>query len=387
MTANHEMAVLLVAPIGRDAELIRLVLQKSGVQSEAFSEIASATEALSSGNFGALLIAEEALGTKGIALLASVRAEQPAWSDVPVLVLTATPSHTAKNSQHERQLLPIDNVVLLDRPIRMATLVASIRAALRARSRQYERRLAEEALQQSEKFAVIGRLSASVAHEINNPLEAISNVLYLLDQTALNPQQQQYLHVAQEELQRVAEIAAHTLTFNRHSNVRGAASVSVLLDSALALYRSRLTSSGVVVESRHQNTPPLRCYPGELRQLFANLIGNAFDATRKGGRILVRERYAVHPNTGQPGIRIILADTGHGMGADVKAHLFEPFHSTKGRHGNGLGLWISKGIVDKHGGSLRFRSSTKQGSSGTVFSIFLPLDLDSSQRPLARTGT
>lgn len=376
MTANHEMAVLLVAPIGRDAELIRLVLQKSGVQSEAFNEIASATEALSSGNFGALLIAEEALGTKGIALLASVRAEQPAWSDVPVLVLTATPSHTAKNRQHERQLLPLDNVILLDRPIRMATLVASIRAALRARSRQYERRLAEEALQKSEKFAVIGRLSASVAHEINNPLEAISNVLYLLDQTALNPQQQQYLHVAQEELQRVAEIAAHTLTFNRHSNVRGAASVSVLLDSALALYRSRLTSSGVVVESRHQNTPPLRCYPGELRQLFANLIGNAFDATRNGGRIVVRERYAMHPNTGQPGIRIILADTGHGMGADVKAHLFEPFHSTKGRHGNGLGLWISKGIVDKHGGSLRFRSSTKQGSSGTVFSIFLPLALE-----------
>ena len=381
MTANHEMAVLLVAPIGRDAELIRLVLQESGVQSEAFNEIASATEALSSGNFGALLIAEEALGTKGIALLASVRAEQPAWSDVPVLVLTATPPHTAKNRQHERQLLPLDNVVLLDRPIRMATLVASIRAALRARSRQYERKLAEEAIQKSEKFAVIGRLSASLAHEINNPLEAISNVLYLLDQTALNPQQQQYLHVAQEELQRVTEIAAHTLTFNRHSNVRGAASVSVLLDSALALYRSRLTSSGVVVESRHQNTPPLRCYPGELRQLFANLIGNAFDATRNGGRIVVRDRYAMHPNTGQPGIRIILADTGHGMGADVKAHLFEPFHSTKGSHGNGLGLWISKGIVDKHGGSLRFRSSTKQGSSGTVFSIFLPLDLSQSTGP------
>ena len=112
--------------------------------------------------------------------------------------------------------------------------------------------------------------------------------------------------------------------------------------------------------------------PGELRQVFANLIGNAFDATRKGGHILLRERAAVHLNTGQIGVRITVADTGSGMSPDVIAHLFEPFHSTKGISGTGLGLWISKGIIEKHHGSIRFRSSTKPGSSGTVFSIFIP---------------
>ena len=381
MAASHELAVLLVIPTGRDAELVTSVLGDSGIQSEALNDVGSAAEALSSRNFGALLIAQEAFGAEGIALLDSVLKKRPAWSDMPVLVLTAPVSGFVKNRQHEPQHLPLDNVVLLDRPIRKATLVASVRAALRARTRQYERRSAEEALQTSEKFAVVGRLAASIAHEINNPLEAITNLLYLLERTVLDLEQQQYLHSAQRELQRVAEIAAHTLTFNRYRNVKGMASVSALLDSALALYRGRLTGSRILVDTRYGNTAPLLCYPGELRQLFANIIGNAFDATRNGGRILVRERRAMHLRTGQPGISVIVADSGHGMSADVKSHLFEPFRSTKGTNGTGLGLWISKGIIDKHGGSMRLRSSTAQGRSGTVVSIFLPINLPENQTP------
>jgi signal transduction histidine kinase len=253
MAASHEMVVLLVTPTGRDAELVTTVLRESGIQTEALNDVGSAAQALSSRDFGALLIAEEAFGTERIALLASVLSKRPAWSDMPVLVLTAPASRLVKNRQHEPQRLPLDNVVLLDRPIRIATLVASVRAALRARSRQYERRSAEKVLQTSEKFAVVGRLAASIAHEINNPLEAITNLLYLLDRTVLDREQQQYLHSAQQELQRVAEIAAHTLTFNRYGNVKGMASVSVLLDSALALYRGRLTDSRIVVD-------PLREY-------------------------------------------------------------------------------------------------------------------------------
>ena len=124
MAASLEMTVLLVAPSGRDAELVRAVLRESGIQSEGFNDIGSATEALSSRDFGALLIAEEALGPKGIALLSSVLADRPAWSDMPVLVLTAAPSRFVKNRQHEPRHLPLDNVVLLDRPIRMVTPLA-----------------------------------------------------------------------------------------------------------------------------------------------------------------------------------------------------------------------------------------------------------------------
>ncbi|MEO8727715.1 MAG: HAMP domain-containing sensor histidine kinase, partial [Acidobacteriaceae bacterium] len=116
----------------------------------------------------------------------------------------------------------------------------------------------------------------------------------------------------------------------------------------------------------------ITCYPGELRQVFANLIGNAFDASRGGGRILLRERAATNPATSRRGIRITVADTGQGVGAEVRKHLFEAFNSSKGMNGTGLGLWISKGIVEKHHGSIRIHSSTRLGCSGTVFAIFIP---------------
>jgi signal transduction histidine kinase len=192
----------------------------------------------------------------------------------------------------------------------------------------------------------------------------------------LNAEQRRYVETAQDQLRRVSEIAAHTLTFNRQRNMKGEASMSEILDSVLTLYEDRLASSQVGIERRFQHTLPITCYPGELRQAFANLIGNAFDATRNGGRIILRERaVAHHPKTRDRGIRITLADTGHGMDADVKAHLFDPFHTTKGINGTGLGLWISKGIIDKHHGSIRLRSSARKGCSGTVVSIFLPLNL------------
>jgi signal transduction histidine kinase len=280
---------------------------------------------------------------------------------------------TIQSRLREQRRLMLGNTTLLERPIRAATLVSSVKSALQARSRQYERKLAEAALRQSDKLAAVGRLASSIAHEINNPLEAVTNLLYLLNGTPLNQVQRGYLDTARQELARVSEIAAQTLTFNRQRDIRGKASIPALLDSVLVLYQGRLAGSGIVIDRRYQNTAPFNCYPGELRQVFANLIGNAFDATRQGGRIILRERSAVHPKTGQRGVRTILADTGHGIPAEVKGHLFEAFKSTKGSNGSGLGLWISKGIIEKHSGSIQFRSSTRQGRSGTVFSIFIPV--------------
>jgi signal transduction histidine kinase len=287
--------------------------------------------------------------------------------------LTIGGKETFQSRRQEQQRLSLGATTVLERPIRVATLVSSVKAALDARSRQYERRLSEKVLRQSENLAVVGRLASSIAHEINNPLESVTNLLYLLAGTPLNMEQQDYLDTARQELARVSEIAAQTLTYNRQRNIRGEASLSALLDSILVLYQGRLAGSDTKIERRYRNGAPLTCYPGELRQVFANLVGNAFDATRKGGRILLREGPAIHPKTGQNGVRITVADTGDGMSPEV-THLFDAFKSTKGPNGSGLGLWISKGIIEKHRGFIRFRSSTRLGSSGTVFSIFIPQD-------------
>jgi signal transduction histidine kinase len=373
MATSDETKVLLVCPFGRDAELISKVLEESFIQGESYHDVASAAEAFRLKDVGALMIAEEALGKDAIAILAEALARQPVWSDLPVLVLTTSRKQTVDRRQQRLDYLPLGKITLLERPMRIATLVSSVKAALRARRSQYERRLAEEALRKTEKLAVLGRLASSIAHEINNPLEAVMNLLHLLSGTALNDQQRQFVDTAQQELARVTEIAAHTLTFNRQSNKRSQASAAAILDSVLALYETRLAGSSVTIERRFQKTAPILCYPGELRQVFANLIGNAFDATRNGGRIILRERAWVHPKTCQQGVRITVADTGQGMSAEVKRHLFEAFYSTKEFQGTGLGLWISKGIIEKHNGLIRFRSSTKQSGSGTVFTVFIPL--------------
>ena len=374
MSASDGMHVLLVAPTGRDAALIEDVLKVGGVESESLRDVASAVDVFRSKDVGALLIAEEALGDEATALLASALAEQPSWSVVPVLILTMGGKATFQSEYKERQRLSLGEATLLERPIRVATLVGSVKAALHVRARQYESRLSEAALRQNEKLVALGRLASSIAHEINNPLEAVTNLLYLLNGTSLNAEQQGYLDTARQELARVSEIASHTLTFNRQRDMRGEASISALLDSVLVLYQGRLAGSNVEVERRYHNTEPFICYPGELRQVFANLIGNAFDATRRGGRIILRERASKNPKTGQLGVRVTLADSGHGMSADVQANLFKAFQSTKGSAGSGLGLWISKGIIEKHRGSVQFRSSTRTPNNGTVFSIFIPLD-------------
>lgn len=374
MTASDGLHVLLVTPTGRDAELIANALNTSNMQSEVLNDVASAVDVFRAKDIGAMLIAEEALEPGAIALLSSALAQQPTWSALPVLVLTMGGKETFQSRRQERQRLSLGDITLLERPIRVATLLSSVKAARDSRSRQYERRLSETALRESEKLAAVGRLASSIAHEINNPLESLTNLLYLLAGTPLSTEQQEYLSTAQQELARVSEIAAQTLTYNRQRNIRGEASLSALLDSILLLYQRRLAGSSTKIERRYRNCAPFTCYPGELRQVIANLVDNAFDATRKGGRILLREGPAIHPKTGQHGVRITVADTGDGMSPEVTAHLFEAFKSTKGLNGSGLGLWISKGIIEKHRGSIRFRSSTRLGSSGTVFSIFIPRD-------------
>ena len=246
-----------------------------------------------------------------------------------------------------------------------------------------ERKRSEEALRKSEKLAVTGRLAAAIAHEINNPLEAITNLLFLLrnfghlDDAALN-----YVTTAEYEVRRVSEITQQTLRFYRQPTKAARTTLAELLDPVLSLYQSGINALNLHVERSYDAELGLFCFAGEIRQVFANLVGNAIDATGEGGRLLIRARRSRYwRNPAQEGIRFAFADTGAGMEPEVRERIFEAFFTTKEVTGTGLGLWVSHEILMKHHGLVHVRSrtaaqsaSTQEKSTGTVFEIFLPDD-------------
>jgi PAS domain S-box-containing protein len=241
-----------------------------------------------------------------------------------------------------------------------------------------ERKRAEQALMQSEKLAAVGRLASSIAHEINNPLEAVTNLTYLARQRAVAPEVQGYLESAELELRRVSAIVNQTLRFHRQSTRPQSVSCNELMASVLAIFHGRLLNANIRVESRNRASESVRCFEGEIRQVLSNLVANAIDAMQpKGGRLLVRSREATHWKTGRRGVAFTIADTGSGMDRQTLQHIFDAFFTTKDISGTGLGLWISKDIVDRHHGELRVRSSRRHPGCGTVFVLFLPIDGES----------
>ena len=234
---------------------------------------------------------------------------------------------------------------------------------------------AESALVQSEKLAAVGRLASSISHEINNPLEAITNLLYLISESEhLADDLRIYIHMAQSELSRVSQIATQTLRFHRQAAKPTWVSPAELLDAVLNLYHGRLTNSGVRVQATYSTDRKVLCFENDIRQVLNNLIANAIDAMRQGGRLVVRAHEATQQSTGRRGVRMTVADTGHGMPEAVRRRLFQPFYTTKGLSGTGLGLWISEGIVKRHRGRLEVRSSQHPVHHGTVFTLFLPFE-------------
>ena len=521
------LLVRVIAPTGRDAELISAVLNQNGVPAQVCEPSAlllleagphTAASAVAPEPLGPVLIAEEALTPRLLSQLTVLVREQPPWSDLPILILTASGRETASMRHLNMSSLdPLGSPVLLERPIRTATLVSSVKAAMRARARQFEIRDAlasikeeqetlqtvldnlpvgvvvakasgevvlgnrrseeifrhpvlptpdteshgrwvayhpdgrrvrghefplpramqlaralppeeflyqrgdgtqawvsltaapivnesgtvtggvvaisdidgqkrsEAALIQSEKLAAVGRLAASISHEINNPLEAVTNLLFLVRQDQNLPADiRSYLDTADGELGRVSQIVSHTLRFHRQSTRPRAVSSEELLEPTLGLYSGRLANAGITLEVQHRGTACVTCYEGEIRQTLNNLVGNAIEAMRTGGRLVIRTQDSEAWKTGEPGVRISIADTGYGMTPEVRKRVFEAFYTTKGINGTGLGLWISHGIVEKHHGMLHIRSSVKPDASGTVFQLFLPCnpfrDGDPAQR-------
>lgn len=235
-----------------------------------------------------------------------------------------------------------------------------------------ERKRTAEALLRSEKIASVGRLASSIAHEINNPLEAVMNLMYLIrNDPQLTPETQNYAARADHELARIAHVATHTLRFHRQSTHPVLTDLPALVDSVLALYEGRIRNAGITIHRDYRNAEPLTIFESDVRQVFANLIGNAADAMQRSTQrnLCIRIRPARAWSTGKTGVRVIVADSGVGMAPATCARAFEPFYSTKGIGGTGLGLWISKEIVDRHHGQIRVRSKESRGSA---FSVFFP---------------
>jgi signal transduction histidine kinase len=236
------------------------------------------------------------------------------------------------------------------------------------------RKLAQEALLRSEKLASVGRMAATIAHEINNPLEAVMSLLFLAKEDKELPESvRQHLDIADGELNRIAHITRQSLGFYRESNAPAFTSVNAVLESTIGLLKSRIRAKQAVIEKQWDSDVGITAVAGELRQVFSNLLANSLDAIGEKGTIKLRVSPGTTFSTGRRCVRITVADNGQGISPSSRQHLFEPFFTTKGTVGTGLGLWVSKQIVDKHGGTIRMRSSNNGERRGTVFSVVLPV--------------
>jgi len=236
-----------------------------------------------------------------------------------------------------------------------------------------ERKRSEEALRNSEKLAAAGRLAATMAHEINNPLEAVTNLIYLAKNSKNLDDVQKFLTGAEEELARVSHLTRQTLGFYRETKEMTSMRLGDAVSSLLTVFGSKMRNKGVELRPEIEADPEIRAVPGEIRQLMANLVGNSIDAVQNGGQIRIRISENVQRNKHvTPGVRLTVLDNGGGIPQEIRRQVFEPFVTTKKDVGTGLGLWVCKSIVEKHGGSIRVRSCPEKGKSWTAFSVFLP---------------
>lgn len=250
-----------------------------------------------------------------------------------------------------------------------------------------ERMRTEEYLRRSERLAATGRLAATIAHEINNPLAAVTNLLFLLaNDPKLDSSLRDYAEVAQAEISRVAHITKQTLAFHRDASLPVRVNLSDLMESVLYLYAQQLKAKHLRVHKEMDFSGDVVGFPNELRQVISNIFENAIEASPDAGQVRLRV-YSSREfmNSNKPGVRIVIADDGAGIRHENAQKIFEPFFTTKGEKGTGLGLWVCQGIVQKHGGFIRMRSSTHPEHCGTVFSIFLPLR-NSSANSLVNTA-
>ena len=365
---------LVVAPLGRDGELVSGFLNGSGFRADRVRHVREA-EAMDSAEILGLILTDEALPRGGFEAFKRILHAQPVWSDLPVILLTSGATEPGCAVMASRARIEVQSLILLDRPVRKEMLLSAIQVANNARQKQLQVRDAaakqfqsDEALRKSEHLAVAGRLVATLAHEVNNPLEALGNLLFLVENSSTLEEAHSFGHLAAKEFRRISEIVEHTLRFHRAPSKPAFADVSELAMSAVTLFRGKLRERGIR-ERISAERAFAYCSEGEVRQALVNLIGNALDAMRGGGSLRIHVM-PVQMN-GIEYARITVADTGGGIPKEIMPQLFRQFFTTKGSGGTGLGLWLTREIIEKNGGKLRFRSRT-DSPTGTVFVIYLP---------------
>jgi two-component system, NtrC family, sensor kinase len=232
----------------------------------------------------------------------------------------------------------------------------------------------QETLKFNERLAATGRLAHVIAHEINNPLEAMSNLLYLAGQSATKDDEtRSYVEQAAKELDRISQITKQVLAYHRESTVPIVTPANEILEGVLAIFRAHIMANKVSLDARLKSSTKVFVLPGELRQVFSNLVTNALDAMGKDGGILrVRCFNTIDLQSQRKGIRFLFSDSGTGIQDSLVARIFEAFFTTKGLKGSGVGLWLSAEILDKHHGKIRLRTRTTGDYRGTLFAIFLP---------------
>lgn len=234
-----------------------------------------------------------------------------------------------------------------------------------------DRKLAEYAVRAAEKLAATGKLASAIAHEINNPLEGLTNLLYLAEQSSSFESIHDFVHQANRELARISRVTKQALSFHRDTDLPVAVDICALMAQVVALFQNSAQSRRVRLVSDCQFSLTLYGFPGQLSQVFGNLVRNAVEASPIDSEVCIRVRSI--QRKGRQGARITIHDRGHGIPEDIKEKMFDPFFTTKDLKGSGLGLWVSKSLISKHNGTIRFRSSQRAGSSGTTFEVFLPV--------------
>ena len=232
----------------------------------------------------------------------------------------------------------------------------------------------QETLKMSERLAATGRLAHTIAHEINNPLEALANLLYLVQQKgALGLENQSYIQQASIELNRISQITKQILSYHRDSKKPVPVRTDDLLEGVLSMFRAAMLGSGVQLNLRFRASRLVCVHPGEMRQAFGNLIGNAIDAIGSGGgRLLVHCYDSTEWLTQARGVRVVVSDSGGGIPASARSRIFDAFYTTKELNGSGIGLWLTSEVIAKHHGRIRVRSRTDGLHRGTIFDVFLP---------------
>lgn len=234
-----------------------------------------------------------------------------------------------------------------------------------------DKKRVEKLLIQSEKLAATGRMAAAIAHEINNPLESLINVIFLARQNCpTDSRVNQLLATAEQELERVSHIARQTLGYYKDTGAPTSVHIHELIQNVLTVYNSKMLSAGIAVDSRFNDLQKISVSRGEMLQVFSNIVANAIDAMKQGGILTITTRNVL--STPQDGIEVVVRDTGTGIDQDNLPRVFEPFFTTKGILGTGIGLWVAKQLVTRRGGQITIASSTTQKNSGTTVTIFIP---------------